>query len=70
MNYIATFLLHITETEEEAFYLMLGLFDNTDFREIFLNDLAKLKQFFYVFERLINIYLPELNTYFKVIYML
>ena len=68
MNYIATFLLHITETEDEAFYLMLGLFDITDFREIFLNDLAKLKQFFYVFERLINIYLPELNTYFKVTY--
>jgi len=68
MNYIATFLLHITENEEDAFFIMLGLFENTYFSEFFLNNLAKLKEFFYVFERLINIYLPELSTFFKVKY--
>lgn len=65
MNYIASFLFKITSNEEEAFYLMLGLFENTDFSLIFVEDLLRLKIFFYVFERLLSLYLPELYTYFK-----
>ena len=65
MNYIASFLYKMTPTEEEAFYLMLGLFENTDFSLIFIEDLLRLKIFFYVFERLLSLFLPELYTYFK-----
>jgi len=65
MNYIASFLLHLVKNEEETFFLMYGLFENTDFSQIFLDDLIKLKQYFYVFERLIMLYLPELHYYLK-----
>jgi hypothetical protein len=65
MNYIASFLFKISESESEAFYLMLGLFKHTEFSLIFLEDLLRLKIFFYVFERLLSIYLPELHIYFK-----
>ena len=65
MNYIASFLFKITSSESEAFYLMLGLFEQTDFSLIFIEDLLRLKIFFYVFERLLSLYLPELYSYFK-----
>lgn len=65
MNYIAAFLYQLTANEEETFYLLYGLLESTEYGNIFLHDLTKLKQFFYVFERLIYIYLPELHIYFK-----
>ena len=64
MNYIAAFLLNITEDEDESFYLFLGLLKSTEYGELFKDDLAKLKAFFYIFERLISIFLPELYTFF------
>jgi hypothetical protein len=65
MNYIASFLFQISKDEEETFYLMTGLFENTDFSMIFVEELSRLKLFFYIFERLISLYLPELSSYFK-----
>ena len=67
MNYIASFIFQIFNNEEESFYFMLSLFENTDFCNIFLDDLNKLKQYFYVFDRLLSLYLPELHSYFKVL---
>lgn len=65
MNYIAAFIYQLTNNEEEAFYFFYAIINNTEYSEIFLDDLSRLKRFFYVFERLIFIYLPELSTYFK-----
>jgi hypothetical protein len=65
MNYIASFLFQLTKDEEEAFYLMFALFENTDFALIFLEDLQRLKIFFYVFDRLLNLFLPEIHNYFR-----
>ena len=65
MNFIAAFLLNITNDEEEAFYLFLSIFDRTDYGKLFIKDLEKLKKFFYVFGRLLNVLLPELDFYFK-----
>ena len=65
MNYIAAFLLNITNEEEEAFYLFLSIFDGTDYGKLFVDDLAKLKKYFYVFGRLLNVLLPELDYYLK-----
>ena len=64
MNYIVAFLLSITEDEEDSFYLFLSLLIYTDYGSLFSEDLEKLKKYFYVFERLINIFLPELYSYF------
>ena len=66
MNYIAAFIYNISETEEEAFDIMYGLFENTDFSQIFLDDLSKLNRYFYIFDRLIFLYLPELSNCFKI----
>jgi hypothetical protein len=65
MNYIAAFIYQLTNNEEEAFYFFYGIISNTEYSEIFFDDLSKLKRFFYVFERLLFIYLPELSNYFK-----
>ena len=65
MNYIAAFLLMITDDEEESFYIFLALLFYTDYGTLFKDELEKLKKYFYVFERLINILLPELYFYFK-----
>ena len=65
MNYVAAFLLNITNDEEEAFYLFLSIFDCTDYGKLFVDDLAKLKKYFYVFGRLLNVLLPELDFYLK-----
>jgi hypothetical protein len=65
MNYIAAFLLELTKNEEDSFLFFYGLLNSTEYGEIFLNDLTRLKQFFYVFDRLIFVYLPELHTFFK-----
>jgi hypothetical protein len=64
MNYIVSFFLYLTENEEDTFYLFLGLLTSTKYGELFKNDLAQLKKYFYVFERLISIFLPELYIYF------
>ena len=65
MNFIAAFLLNITNDEEETFYLFLSIFDKTDYGDLFIKDLEKLKKFFYVFGRLLNVLLPELDLYLK-----
>ena len=65
MNYIAAFLLNITNDEEEAFYLFLSIFDCTDYGKLFIDDLAQLKKYFYVFGRLLNVLLTELDYYLK-----
>jgi hypothetical protein len=65
MNYIAAFLYQITKNEEKAFNLMYAIFLNTDFSTIFVDDLAKLNRYFYVFERCVYLFLPELYQCFK-----
>ena len=65
MNYIAAFLLNITNNEEESFYLFLSLLISTEYGKLFEKDLEKLKKYFYVLERLICILLPELHHHFK-----
>ena len=62
MNFIACVLYEIFG-EEEAFYIFLSFFKNTDYPIIFAKDLQKLKAFFYVFNRIIQLYEPELSSF-------
>ena len=70
MNYIGAFLLNMLKSikeendEEEAFYLLLGLFTSTKYGELFKNNLQLLKKFYFIFERLISIFIPELYIFF------
>ena len=65
MNYIAVFILKMTKDEEEAFYFFLSLLISTDYGELFPNDLAKLKKYFFIFDRLLNILMPDIYFYLK-----
>ena len=65
MNFIAAFLLMITGDEEEAFYLFLSLLLTSDYGNLFSKDLENLKSYFYVFERILDILLPELYNHLK-----
>ena len=70
MNYIGAFLLNMLKSikeendEEEAFYLLLGLFTSSKYGELFKNNLELLKKYYFIFERLISIFVPELYIFF------
>ena len=65
MNFIASFIFHLLENEEESFYLMTSIVEQTEFSSIFMEDLQRLKSFFFIFDKLINIYVPEVYQVFK-----
>ena len=65
MNYIAYFLYEISGSEEEAFQLFNCLLASTTYGDLFYNDLSRLNKYFYVFERLIFIYLPEISLHLR-----
>ena len=64
MNYIVSFLLEFL-SEEETFYIFLSFFKFTEYPLIFEKDLEKLKYFFYIFQRLISLFEPELSILFN-----
>ena len=64
MNFVGGFILKISENEEESFYLLMGLFKYTDYRSIFKKDLTKLRLFFAIFENILKLYIPTLESYF------
>ena len=67
MNQMAAFLLNINDNnEEEAFYIFMSFLKNTEYCNLYKNDLEKMNVLFYMFDRLLNLYLPEIYTYFKV----
>jgi len=65
MNYIALFLLEVTNNEEKSFDIFSAILAKTEYSKLSLNEFELMKKYFYVFERLICIYLPELYTTFK-----
>ena len=61
MNHICHFLLEITgNNEEKSFNIFSAIISKTTYDEIVLNDFKLMKKFFYVFDRLVSIYLPDL----------
>ena len=63
MNYVAAFILTLFKDEEESFYFYVALLKATQYGELFKNDFEKLKMFFYVFERMLTLFFPELMNY-------
>ena len=64
MNCIASLLYDVCGSEEEAFKIYNCILESTDYGDLFMNDLKRLNKYFYVFERLIFIYLPEVFLHF------
>jgi hypothetical protein len=65
MNYIAYLLYEICGSEEEAFQIFNSLLTSTPYGDLFLNELLVLNKYFYVFDRLVFIYLPEIYEHLK-----
>ena len=65
MNFVGAFIIKIIENEEDSFYFLMGLFKYTDYRSIFTKDLSKLRQYFSVFDVILKLYMPTLDSYFE-----
>ena len=66
MNYIAWFLFDLCKkNEKETFQIFNVILTSTDYGDLFFNELSRLNKYFYVFERLIYIYLPEISIHLK-----
>ena len=66
MNHIASFLLDVCDNdEEEGFFIFLCLLLDSDYSNLFKNELEKLNLLFYQFERLLSNSLPEIYFYLK-----
>ena len=64
MNCVASFLYQLLDyNEEETFYFLCGLENNTKYHEIFQDDFETLTKFFIIFEKILNINRPEI--YYK-----
>ena len=64
MNFVVQF-LYEKYGEEEAFYIFLAFFINTEYYLVFAKDLEELKILFYVYKRVISLLEPELSSYFN-----
>ena len=66
MSYIGQFLLEITkEDEERSFDVFSAILSKANYGDLMLDNFEQMKKYFYVFERLINIYLPDLDIVLK-----
>ena len=65
MNYMAAFLYESTQSEEDSFFIILGLLFNKKFSSIFKNEMNQLKNYFIIMERLIYLFLPKVYSHFK-----
>ena len=60
MNFILLFLYQLLDyNEENTFYFFLALTKNTKYAELFKNDLSRLAIYYKVFEKILEINLPE-----------
>ena len=59
MNFLVKFLLNVIEyNEEDVFYIMCGLIENTEFLNNFTQDLEFYQNYFKMFEKIIEIFFP------------
>ncbi|CDW76802.1 tbc domain-containing protein [Stylonychia lemnae] len=65
MNFVAGFLFLVLKDEVKAFKALQQIVEAHDMAELFNTELPKLKLFFYQFDRLLNIILPQVHNHFK-----
>ena len=64
MNFLAAFFYQLLDyDEEETFYFLFAIEDETNYRDIYIEDLKRLNLFYTVLDKIINLYKPEL--YYK-----
>ena len=66
MNYIAAFLLQIFDyNEEKTFYYMAGILLSTDFGKILEKDLLLLKIYFFIVDKILQVFIPKVHKIIK-----
>ena len=65
MNFICQFLLEATKDEEKTFHVFSAILSKTKYGNLIIDEFSLMRKYFYVFERLINLYLPELSLLLK-----
>lgn len=66
MNYVGSLLLYLTENkEEEAFNLFYLLVQGTEYKLLFEDELFVLKKYFFIYERLTELLIPEVSYAFR-----
>ena len=65
MNHICAFIYDLFENEEECFYLFISLMNEGKYYEIFSKNYQILNTYFFVLEKLILLFLPEIYMHFK-----
>ena len=66
MNNLVSFFLELFNyNEESTFYFLVGIFQFTDYVNLFKNDCQNLKMFFFIVEKIIEILFPKLYFIFK-----
>ena len=66
ISYIAAFLLQILDFDEEkTFFYMLALETQTDYKNLFLNNLELFNNNFKIFEKILEIGLPDIYLHFN-----
>ena len=66
MNYIIGFIMHLLNyNEEESFYLYLSIVINTEFKNIYKNNLELLNKYIYFLNKYIELYTPKIAQYLK-----
>lgn len=67
MNFIAGTLYSQLQDEELTFKCLIGLIERFQMTNLYIHSLPKLKQFFYMLDRLIGMFLRDLHDQFKLI---
>ena len=66
MNFLCAFILILFDfNEEKTFYFMVALFKNSDYLIIFDNNFELLQTFFFSFEKILEIFLPNVFFHMK-----
>lgn len=64
MNYIGSFILSVSDKENQGFELLYLLFQSTEYKSLFEKDLFGLRKLFFIFKRSIELIIPYLSSHF------
>ena len=65
MNYLCALFLSLIKDEEQAFFFYYSFLKSTLYTSLFMNDFSLLKKYYYIFNRLLAIFVPEITMHFK-----
>ena len=65
MNYLCALFLSLLKDEEQVFFFYYSFLKSTQYTSLFINDFSLLKKYYYIFNRLLAIFLPEITMHFK-----